>query len=360
MTLQEVARLRAHSQGLLAPSFNDPATVVRWFGGMQAQDYKASLWAIGARMSKASVALIMESIENRQIVRTWPMRGTLHFVLAEDAHWMLDLTVPRIMKAAESRYRDLNLVESDFVKSYEVLKEALRDQKRLNRKDALSTLTDGGVDVSGQRGYHILSHLARQGDLAVVSSDDGDQAFVLFDDWLAADRRVELSGDAALAELSLRYIRSHGPVTIQDVAWYTGFSVKECTNATARIKDSLLELEDGYLYAGTALPKLPADDVISLVPAFDESVIAFKNRDAIVDPEDMAKIKVFANGMFKPVILLNGQCVGIWRQKSSWKGVAVTLELFRPLTESQHRLTRAEAERFATFWGLPLLSADIL
>ena len=70
---------------------------MRWLGAVQAQDYLGSLWAVGLRLKKGSEATVELAIADRSIVRTWPMRGTIHFVAAEDVRWMLPLLTPRII-----------------------------------------------------------------------------------------------------------------------------------------------------------------------------------------------------------------------------------------------------------------------
>src|SRR6188768_4049600 len=100
MMLPEIAALRLQNQHLLSPAFRTAGDVVRWFGAVQAQDYFGSLWAIGRRMKKAVEADIEQAITDRTIVRTWPMRGTIHFVPPEDVRWMLSLLTPRVMVRA--------------------------------------------------------------------------------------------------------------------------------------------------------------------------------------------------------------------------------------------------------------------
>ena len=80
---------RLQNQGLAGASFQTPDEVVRWFGAVQAQDYLGSLWAIGMRMQNATEAAAEQAIAEREIVRTWPMRSTLHFVPPEDVRWIL-------------------------------------------------------------------------------------------------------------------------------------------------------------------------------------------------------------------------------------------------------------------------------
>ena len=59
-----------------------PSQVVGWFGAMQAQNYQGALWAIGLRTAGADRAEVERALADRTIVRTWPMRGTLHIIPA--------------------------------------------------------------------------------------------------------------------------------------------------------------------------------------------------------------------------------------------------------------------------------------
>ena len=69
----------------MLPRSTTPAEVVRWFGAVQAQDYRGALWAVGQRLPSATEADVEHAVASRAIVRTWPLRRTLHFVAATDA-----------------------------------------------------------------------------------------------------------------------------------------------------------------------------------------------------------------------------------------------------------------------------------
>src|SRR5919112_226736 len=103
MTTSEVARLRLHTQGIGLSRFENPADVVRWFGAVQAQDYLGALWALGLRLPGAVEVEIERAVDDRSIVRTWPLRGTLHFVAAEDVRWMLALLAARVLRRNTAR-----------------------------------------------------------------------------------------------------------------------------------------------------------------------------------------------------------------------------------------------------------------
>jgi len=83
--------------------------MVAWLGAMQAQDYFGALWAIGLRLPNAAEADVEQAIANRTIVRTWPLRGTLHFVAAVDIRWMLELLAPRVIASGRRRQQQLEL-----------------------------------------------------------------------------------------------------------------------------------------------------------------------------------------------------------------------------------------------------------
>lgn len=100
---------RLVTQQIARHDFSTPAEVVSWLGAVQAQDYPGGKWAIGLRLPDATDAGIERAIEERTIVRTWPMRGTLHFVAAEDVRWLLALLATRIIAGAGLRHRQLEM-----------------------------------------------------------------------------------------------------------------------------------------------------------------------------------------------------------------------------------------------------------
>lgn len=94
--MTSLPHLRLASQQIAHPRYATPREVVAALGAIQAQDYGGALWSIGLRLAGLSNATaVEEAIAARQIVRTWPMRGTLHFAAAEDVHWMVALLAPR-------------------------------------------------------------------------------------------------------------------------------------------------------------------------------------------------------------------------------------------------------------------------
>ena len=89
LSVAEVRRLRLISLLLAGHDFTTPEQVVEWFSAMQAQDLASVKWSLGVRLPGLTETDIDEAIERGSILRTWPMRGTIHLIPARDARWML-------------------------------------------------------------------------------------------------------------------------------------------------------------------------------------------------------------------------------------------------------------------------------
>jgi hypothetical protein len=80
----DLALIRCQTQFLTGTPAASALQIVEWFGAVQAQDFGGGLWAIGQRSERLTANDVHQAIAERQIVRTWPLRGTIHFVPAAD------------------------------------------------------------------------------------------------------------------------------------------------------------------------------------------------------------------------------------------------------------------------------------
>lgn len=188
MTTKDINRLRLVNQKISGGKFKSPAEVVRWMGAMQAQDYPGALWGVGLRTEESTLAAVEQAIVDREIVRTWPMRGTLHFVPAENVRWMLSLLTPRIVRSAASRHRNLGLDEDIFAKSRTLFEKELQGGKILTRSEMYEMLEQAGISAVGQRGIHILWKLSQEGLLCFGPYKGKQPTFVLLDEWIPGSR----------------------------------------------------------------------------------------------------------------------------------------------------------------------------
>jgi hypothetical protein len=362
MKPEEYARVcRLFNQRLDGEKFEKPEEAVRWMGALQAQDYQQSLWAIGLRMQSATVADIEQAIVDRKIVRTWPMRGTLHFVPGEDAKWMLSLSASRMLTQVRRRQEQLELDKTIMEGCKELFYDALKGNKRLSRPNLMQLLEDSGISTKNQRGYHILWYLSQTGLICLGPMQDKQQTFVLLDEWVPDSRTF--SREESLAELARRYFASHGPATIGDFAWWAGLTMADARLGLEGAKGDLLpDQRNGQAYWMTkGAESQRADDPsrVYLLPGFDEHLLGYKDRSAVLAAEHAQRIVPGNNGMFLPTLVVAGQVIGTWKRRLTKKALEITLHPFIPLEVSQESLLEA-AQRYSHFLGLSLSDVKVM
>ncbi len=149
-----------------------------------------------------------------ELVRTWPMRGTLHVVAAEDERWLLALTSAGNVKRSAYRRTQLELDDATLTRSRKTLINALQGGHQLTREELFAALLRPKIPTTGQRGYHLLWDAAVHELLCYAAPRGKDQTFALLDEWLPKTKPK--LHEEALAELARRYFTSRGPATLKD------------------------------------------------------------------------------------------------------------------------------------------------
>lgn len=211
---------------------------------------------------------------------------------------------------------------------------ALESRERWSRAELLAAIEAGGVATTGQRGYHLLWYLSQTGTLCQGPTDGArDQLFVGLDRWIPAARRRE--PEEALAELALRYFTGHGPATVQDLCRWAAVGVREVRAALPHVRDRLesvtVEGTEHLMDPSTpdrlAAARAEADGVL-LLPGFDEYVLGYADRTAVLPAEHAGRIVPGGNGVFRPTVVRGGQVVGVWRWAGRGTARRVTAEPF--------------------------------
>lgn len=349
MHASEIALRRLASQQIARPDLDDPAEVVRRLGAVQAQDYLGSLWAVGLRAVGATEQTVTQALAEGRIIRTWPMRGTIHMVAPQDVRWMLALLAPRAIRGIQGRLRQLGLDAETIAAGARVIVAALEGGAHLTRPAIFERLEAAGIATAGQRGYHILVQLAQTGLICFGPHAGKQPTFALLDEW--APPTPPLPREEALAALALRYVQSRGPVTIHDLCWWSGLTVADAKAGLGAIAGQVETAQhDGqtYYYHGAAA----GDDGgrLYLLPPFDEFLLAYRDRGAVLDPGDMSRVAPGANGMFNPILVLGGRVAGTWRRERRASHVALEVSPFQAWGEPPHGLARA-VEDYGRFMG---------
>ena len=360
MNRAEIVRLRLDNQRLTSPAFAAPAEVVRWFGAVQSQDLAASLWAIGLRVRDATETRVEQALADRSIVRSWPMRRTIHCMAADDARWMIRMLTPRGIARMTPYHRKMGIDDQDLRRAAKVFEKALAGDRQVTRVALYEKLNAAGVRTDtpdGQtRGLHLLCHWAQAGLICIAARQGKQPAFALLEEWTPRGR--DLSGDEALAELAQRYFQSHAPATLRDFAWWAGFTQQEASRALSIISRSLRSIQvDGVAYwlPRSASAPFGRTRPVLLLPAFDEYTVAYADRSAAAD---VAVLRSIGHGL-APNIVVDGRIAGTWKRVLSADGtLAIAPLLLRILNgKEQTGLSRA-AQRYAAFLGRTLANDE--
>lgn len=348
-----VVRERLSSQWISRSPATSARDVVQWMTAMQGQDLASVLWSIGVRWPGSIAADIERAFSAGAIVRSWPMRGTLHVVVAEDLPWMLGLTSARMLQRSAARGRALGITDRHLGAARDAASGALGGGLGLGREDLYRAFESVGIDTTGQRGYHLLWNLAQNAVICLGPWVNGRQAFVLVDEWIGTGRALDR--DEALAEFALRYFSSHGPATIRDFAWWSSLTLADARAGTAIAAGDLERRTDGDDEYFLAPDRAEARrDRVRLLPGFDEFLLGYQTRSPQLAPHHAGRVVPGGNGVFLSTIVDDGNVVGTWTRTTSAGRVSLATQRFSPgSSRLDDGITRAGGE-FARFLGLTL------
>ncbi|WP_329175915.1 winged helix DNA-binding domain-containing protein [Streptomyces decoyicus] len=122
----------------------------------------------------------------------------------------------------------------------------------------------------------------------------------------------------ARADLARRWLASYGPATVEDLKWWTGWTLTATRQALAATGAVEVDLADGV--PGVALP----DDLepvaapepwAALLPALDPTAMGWKARDWYLDPEHVPQL-FDRTGNIGPTVWWCGRIIGGWAQRA--------------------------------------------
>jgi Winged helix DNA-binding domain len=356
-TPDQVRRARMRAQLLSGRRPRSVAEVAGALGGLQAQDTPASRLAVRPRSAGLDAEAVRRACDqDRSVVRTWVMRGTLHMVAAEDAGWLVGLLGPTFLDAGRRRRLQLGLDDRLLGRAMEALPAVLAGGP-LSRAELVRALAAKGVkvDPAGQAPAHLVGSAALSGLVCRGPDLDGDEAsYVLLEDWTGRRGRARtLDGEGALAELARRYLAGHGPAAPEDLAAWSGLAIGQARHGFELVEGELAEVElDGrQLWApkGVRAPRVQGP-VVRLLARFDDYLLGWKGRDLILDPRFARRIQA-GGGWIHPAVVVDGRVAGTWRSRRAGGRLELTIEPFGRLPPGTRPGLEAEAADLGRFLG---------
>ena len=331
-------KTRLSNQRLTQTKFSQAEDVVSWLGAMQAQDYLGAKWGLGLRARDVTDDDIEQAFTEGRILRTHVLRPTWHFVTEADIRWMVALTGPRIQRINRSYGYRFGLDDRTFTRARVVIERALEGGRYLTRPELAGELARARIAARAQRLAFLVADVELVG--AICS---GPRRGLQFTYALVAERAPkarQLSRDESLAELARRFFQSHGPATVRDFSWWSGLTVRDARTAVALARVDVL----------AEPPRLDrVRGATYLLPNYDEYLIAYKDRGAVLDPKHARNLGIFTNVELPHHVVVDGRVAGSWRRRLTDTAVAVDVRPYAALSAAAVRRLRTEARKFGRF-----------
>jgi hypothetical protein len=354
-------RLRAQRLALKpseAPA--NVAQVVKDLCGLQAQESPAAALAVRARSRGLVAADVQRAREQeRTVVRTWGVRGTLHLLATEDLGWLLALLGPVFVEAGRRRRAVLGLDDELYAQCAPLLRTMLAEQGPSTRAEIVERLAAHGIRLKGQARPHFLARAALEGIICFGPERGAEPTYVLLSDWVGRELNESSMPEIdAFAELSRRYLSAYGPATPKDQAAWSGLPLSKIKAAWKQIAGELVEVE----VSGTPAWMLKAQaawldaldahaPIVHLLPRFDVYLLGYQKRDLAVPPQYAKRINA-GGGILHPAVMVDGQAVGIWKSQPKKRELVVSVEPFDRLTPEVVEGVEAEVADLGSFLGL--------
>jgi len=344
-TDRDIARWRLRSQLLAAP-VPTAEEVVRTLTAVQAENASQSAWAVATRTASPRQEDLAGALADGRALRIHVLRSTWHYVHADDALWLQELTSPRVMPVFEQQ---LQPIAGRLGALDDAVEAMLAESPDRTRSDLADGLAERGEPLTGHQLMLLLGRLEVLSRVCSGVPRDGEHTYALFADRVPSPRRLDR--DEALAELALRYFTSHGPATERDLAYWATLTVTDVRRGIAAAGDRL----DSFEHDGRTFLHAPGETPASAAPAghllqvLDEMYRGYQDSRWMIDADGVVpKVRESAIGM----ALLDAQLVAAMKRTVTAKAVTFAVHPHRTLSKREIEAIKDAASRYGDFLGL--------
>jgi hypothetical protein len=308
--------------------------VVARAGPIQSQTARSPFVGLGARLPGLSHDAVTEAYESLGLVRGSTIRGTVHTSTPEQ-HALLDATTKATQRGiwtrqlrlerttVEDLWRGIDRFAHDAWRTPDDLREHLRAWLTDHGESDPSQWLDRGLGRYLTFGHGGLVRRPLTGPWSAQGSPGYRAAAALL-----PERRVP---DEPLLDVVRLHLRSHGPASRHDLAWWSGLGLRQVDALLERIEPTWRDGPDGRAYADLPGAPPPRDlPGVRLLPEFDALLCGYdpKARDRFVSPADNAVLWHRANGLMLAPVLVDGRIGGHWRLEGPARSRSLTVSSF--------------------------------
>ncbi len=336
LSLAALSRATLTRQLLTKREKLDVATAVERIGGMQAQLARAPYVGLWTRLAKLDRAELDRALDEKRVVRSTLMRGTLHLTSAADyvaLRGTIQLALDHGLRGV-LRDRMKGVLPEDVVAKARAFFATPR---------TFDELRDSGILEGDVRAQAYAARLL----VPLVQLHDGSSRFVLAEKYLG--KKIPTKVDAAL--LVRRYLAAYGPATIADAQAWSG--IPSLREAFASLEKELVVLRDDKKRELFDLPRAPRPDEDApapprFLPEFDSILLAHKDRRRFVTDAHRKAIYLPALRVAS-TLLVGGVIAGTWGVERKKSTATLTARPFAKLASKDRAALEEEAEALVRF-----------
>jgi hypothetical protein len=336
--------------------------VVSEICGLHAQLMSSAELTLWARVEDLEPDAVQKALwEERSLVKTWAMRGTLHLLpAAELPVWVGAQGVLKPRHHTPSWLRHFRLTREEAEAMLAAIPEGL-DGRMLTREELAQEVGRlvGSEELGGKLrdGFGaLLKPAAFRGELLFAPSVGQNVRFARPDWWLGGWEPVET--ERAAREVARRHLAAYGPATREEFArWFGTTSPAQAERMIQSLGGEVARVEVEGVHAWMLADDVPQAEaaepsgMVRLLPAFDHYVVAApRDRDAVVPGAFKGRV-YRPQGWLSPVLLVDGRVAGVWRHEKKGRRLGVRVEPFSELPAWVRTAAEGEAERLAGFLG---------
>lgn len=352
----EVSLLRIVAQGLVpATTTPDPGAAVGAMLAIQGQQVGAIPDTICVRCAGVRHGDVRGAFDAGNLVRSWPMRGTIHVTTALDHHWLREVLMHRLQSWATRSHALTGLRPEVLARAADTARAVIAEEGPTTRARMLRAWAEDGLlderlgeAVVQMRRRHLVVHLHRLGVLAQGPLGRGEHLLIDASTLPPASQGVggpegvrhgQAGHREAMAEVARRFARGHGPVSADDLARWCAIGVGEARRGlddaveassagdtplvrrgVERGRRGSLRGDPGsggeVLYLRADLEDLLASSrtqarATAWLPSFDELHVGYRDRTCLTDEVGERLICPSSNGMFRPIVIDAGRLVAV-------------------------------------------------
>ena len=354
-SVPDVLRRRLAVQRLVGGGLSTATDVVELLGCVQSQEWAHGFWSLGMRTAGLRYPDVQQEFDTGAYLRTHILRPTWHYVAARDIRWILTLTSPRVQQRNGSSYRRDRLTQRELDRAAELIVQALSGNSFSTRRELAAVLEQDGITTEGQRLAGLVMNAELEGLICSGPVRGAQHTYAVLDERVAA--APPRSADEALAELTWRFFRGHGPADVHDFTRWSSLATSDARAGLELVGDRLAQVVvEGHRLWFDPESAEPAEDVDAentalLLPLYDEALLSYPRISFLKEPGHPHQP---GDDLFVGSVVCGVRNVGTWRRTVTGRRVSVVTDLAPSLGRRDRAAVAGAIDRLAAFLGKEL------